>query len=192
MKQLFIITFFIIAFSIVFNSNVKAQLPFPLPSPNVGELVAGQHTPIIIEGEGTIFGSSGACTTNWVLISPTPFANATANRNISRFAPRYYVVQFQLDTYGAGSDADISTAHYEVSLDSTDTPVWNADSSNYFINNNAFAHPDYGIWKFNPIESTDIGYQLPLRIWYGGYFRMILNSVTDDTTLVRWRVICAH
>lgn len=189
-RNFIIITLIIGAVSVV--GSAGAQISPPAPRPNVGDLIAGEHTPLFFYGQGTIYGTAHPCTTAWIQIGACLAAEAEDNRNIGRYNPERFTLALKLGLSGAGDSAAVSAGRFEWCYDTTQSYHWNADSSNMFISTDAFNQADYGAWRFLPQRSVARGCIYPLRVWSGGYLRFILSSDIADTCSVNWRLLCEH
>lgn len=184
--------FLILIIPAVLHSAVYAQLPAILPYPDSGQLLAGEHTPLLFEGNGVIQGAGNPLTTPWMQVGYAPLAGISANRNIGRFNPEYFTAAIKLAVWGSGDSAQVSSAWFECAYDTTAQVHWNGDSSNVFITENAYLIPEYGIWRFETMQDTSRVWSYPLRVLSGGYLRLTFGSSIEDTCAVDWKLVCEH
>jgi len=163
-----------------------------LPNKPAGDLLVGEHYPVLYTGQGLIRGTAHPCTTAWLQVGYSPSASEADNRNIGIFNPEVFTIGMKLSTWGNGDSAQVQAARFECAYDTSASPFWNSDSSNLFVTSDAFDHPDYGQWRFEPLSNTSRRWLFPARLLIGGYVRLILESEIGDTCQVDWSLICEH
>ncbi len=170
---------------------IIALLIFVAVIPAFGQDVTGLLTtmPKIMTGVDTVKGTSGGYTTSWLQVGYSPNASDGDNHNIRQYNPESFTLALLL-TSVQGDTAQLSDAYFEQIYDTTATEFWNADSSNVFIDSGTFTHYQYGNWRFEPLEDTNRYYLYPLRLFVGGYVRMVFATTVDDTFEVEWKLIC--
>ncbi len=182
-----LLTILILCFTV--QPSAWAQGTVAAPKPDRDALLAGEHAVTAYSGTGLIPGSKGTYTTAWMPVGWSPQASRSANDNILRLAPRCFTVTLKTAVYNCGDSVSIDGARFECALDTTGAVIWNADSSNVFISGEAFASPDYGLWRFAPITNSSRYYACPLRVITEGYIRLALDSNLSDSTTVTWTLI---
>ncbi len=182
---------YIILALLLIISPALAQTP-SLPNADAGRFLAGEHYPLIYSGSGQINGSADPCTTAWYQVGYSPNATAVDNRNIGIFNPEVFSVGLKLATWGAGDSAQVYSGRFESAYDSTGAVFWNADSSNYFIEDGIYGHKNYGSWRFESLSDTSRQSLYRVRALTGGYIRLIFASNLADTCQVNWSLICEH
>ena len=157
------------------------------------EYIGGEHSPLIFTQTLTLPTGTGAWT-RWFQTGWSPNGAASSNANIQMFNPELFTVtlkDFAIVSATAGNDSvGVGYGRIECAYDTTDDDVWNADSSNIFIDNAAYSHALYGTWKFLPFKrvatnTTDFAY--PVRIFRGGFARVYLegrNDMVDSCNVV--------
>lgn len=178
--------------SLILISPAFSQQSVTVPSGSARDFLAGEHTPIIFNGDGSIQGTADPCTTAWVQVGYASIASIADNRNIGRFNPEKFTLAMKLACAGAGDSAKVAECRFEQAYDTTGILSWNGDSSNVVITSGAYDHPQYGTWKFEAVEDTSRNYLFPVRMFVGGYVRLIFESDIADTCSVDWSLICEH
>jgi len=180
-----------ILIGIVFAATVGAQ-PAKTPPPDPGQMLSGEHTPVLYSGSGTIKGSGNSLTTSWLQIGYSPNASEAANANIGRYNPEKFALALKIACYNVGDSARVTTARFEQAYDTTLTAFWNADSSNRFIKSGNFNLGDYGVWRFEVLSDTSRRWLYPLRVLQGGYIRFLFETTTADTASLVWTLTGEH
>ncbi|MDP8239248.1 MAG: hypothetical protein P9X24_09165 [Candidatus Hatepunaea meridiana] len=170
----------------------NCQISVNLPNKSAGEMLAGEHFPVIYTGQGLIKGAANSYTTSWCQVGFSSVAENDDNRNIGIFNPEIFSVGIKLGCNGDGDSARVSSARFECAYDTTWISFWNADSSNQFIESNNYSCNQYGIWRFEALDDTSRQWLFPLRVMIGGYIRLVFTSDIDDTCQVDWTLICEH
>ena len=178
--------------NVILVSYLTGQPAVSPPIPDAGALLSGEHTPIIFTDQDQIRGAAHPCTTAWMQTGSSSSASDAANRNIDRFDPEVFTLSIKLATWGAGDSAGVQEARFECAYDTTGTTFWNGDSSNVFISDGAFNLPDYGVWRFEPVSNTSLGWLFPVRLLIGGYTRFIFSHELADTCSIDWSLTCEH
>lgn len=161
------------------------------PTGDVWTLLSGEHTPVIFSGAGEA-SVSADYTTQWMQICYSPDAPSNSNHNISRYNPEHFTLGVKLSLTTGGDTALVHQARFEIAYDTTSTIYWNGDSSNIFISSDAFRRSDYGVWTFDPVNSTTEGRLFPLRIFQGGYLRFSFSTTTSDAVGIDWTLTGEH
>ncbi len=189
-------TFITILISVITITSGFCQINVQLPNSDAGIFLAGEHYPVIYKSTASvqelIMGAAYPCTTSWHQVGFSSIANDADNRNIGIFNPEIFTVGLKLACNGSGDSANVSKAYFECAYDTTTEVFWNADSSNYFIEDGCYSHDQYGLWRFEALDDTTRQWLYPLRMMIGGYIRLILASNIEDTCQVRWTLICEH
>jgi hypothetical protein len=162
--------------------------------------IVGQAFPLFYVGATTV-ASATAGTTAWLQISYS-FADTTSKaekisyRELGWQDPAYFGIDI---TYGGADSAGVDSAYFECAWDTTATPIWNGDFSNYFIATGAYDSTLYGISIYNPLSlsattKAERGYNYKLAIQRGGYVRFIFSTPSDiaDATIFNWVFWCKH
>lgn len=172
--------------AVLFGAASFTQSAPPLPNRDAGLFLAGEHFPLILNGQGEIFGAAHPCTTIWVQTGYSPDADVSDNQNVAVFNPEVFTLGVKISCFSVGDSAKISEARFECAYDTTLSSFWNADSSNIFLEEGNFAHIDYGNWRFEALDDTSRRWLYPLKIMVGGYVRFIFASDIEDTCSVDW------
>lgn len=170
---------------------IIALLIFSAALPAFGQDITGQLTtmPKIFSGVDTVNGTSESYTTQWMQVGYSEYAADGDNRNIRQYNHESFTLAVLL-TSVQGDTAQLSDARFEQAYDTTAAEFRNADSSNIFVDADYFTHYQYGNWRFEPLEDTDRYYLYPLRLFVGGYVRVVFATTVDDTFEVEWKLIC--
>ncbi len=188
-KYKIIITLALTLFA-VFTAVHAQQIPV-LPLGSIDQMSAAERAPLVFSGECDISGTAYS-STKWIQIGYSSEATESANRNISLFNPEFFSLVLKLSTTGSGDSSKISSGWFESAIDTTESPQWNADSSNFFISANATDHTQYGYWRFESLQSTGNAYIYPLRALIGGFIRFNFQSDIADTSHLEWKLVCEH
>lgn len=169
--------------------SALAQATVATPKQDAEALLSGEHAVISYSGSTRLNGAASVCSTAWMPIGWAPGATKSANENILRLVPREFTVALKAAVFNCGDSVSIDAARFEWALDTAGAAGWNADSSNVFIASDAFASPDYGLWRFAPVADSSRYYACPLRVVTEGYLRLVLASNLSDSTSVGWTLI---
>jgi len=187
MYKIFVTILFTLCAAFVANAQ-----PGKLPVADTYSILAGEHTPVIYSGSGTINGASNTLTTSWLQIGYSANASDATNNNLTRYNPEKFTLGLKLACSGSGDSARVSKARFEVAYDTTATAYWNADSSNIFIKSGNFTLGDYGIWRFEVLGDTSRSWLYPLKVLQGGYLRMVFETTVADTSSLVWTLTGEH
>ena len=200
MRNLLLILLVLVSFTAAQGQDVTGQTTGDyVPSIPKQEYVGGEHTPLFFTSAfgntDTLDGNSGSLTTRWMqigMVNADNIANRPSNKDVQKLNPEVFGLSVILTS--TGDSVCIATARFEYAWDTTATPVWNADSTNVFIESGAYSHSMYGQGKYERIigPTPSIGYDFILRIQRGGYIRFVFTTGTtlgtdaihpDDTTI---------
>ena len=187
MKRLFLT----IVFALL-GALVSYAQPGTLPVADTYSILAGEHTPVIYTGSGTIKGPSNALTTSWLQIGYSTSATDAANNNLTRYNPEKFTLGLKLACSGSGDSARVTKARFEIAYDTTAAAYWNGDSSNVFIKSGNLSLSDYGIWRFEVLSDTSRSWLYPLKVLQGGYLRLVFETTTADTGSLVWTLTGEH
>ena len=165
--------------------------PGAVPVGDSYTFLAGEHTPVIYSGSGTV-SVAHTLTTQWLQIGYSPNAAEVANSNLGRFNPEKFTVGVKLACSGSGDSARVTTARFEEAYDTTIAAFWNADSSNIFIKSGNYGLQDYGVWRFEVLADTSHRQLYALRVLQGGYVRLVFQTTTADTASLSWTLTGEH
>jgi len=163
-----------------------------MPTGDAGNLLSGEHTPVIWSGAGVINGAGNNYTTTWQQIGSSPFSSAVLNNNIAVYDPEKFTLTLKLSCYGAGDSARISQAIFSMAFDTTAAAAWTADSTNVFIKSGNYNHPLYGQGLYEVLADTARRWDYPLRVVRGGFIRFIFSTTTSDSVNVSWTLWGEH
>lgn len=181
-------------------------------------LMVGARKPLIYTGVDTIFARAGKQNQPWVQIGYSTLGSQAGNNNLLNYNPNIFTLVLDLDRYGAGDSVGLSKAWFNTAYDTTGGTangylgsvgeIWNADSTNFFLQSGNYSHAKYGDWMYELIKpvadslSTDTtAYMYSLRVLGGNWFRLIFQNDTTitaanggvvDTILVNWILYCVH
>ena len=190
MKKNLIFTIFLML--LCSQTPALAQISAVTPPPNTGDLLAGEHATLIYSGAGSLPGSAGDYTTAWMQVGYASTASNAANRAAMRLDARWFTATVKMANFNVGDSAQVTSAWFECSDDTTNAATWNTDSSNVFISDEAWESPNYGVWRFELLSDTSRVWIAPLRVLGGGYIRLVFSSVVSDTTIVNWSLCGRH
>jgi len=201
MKRLLIVLVLLLAVSISWSATPTFYSNY-WKVVNAARLLAGGNTPIT--WSGTVYlpkCSVAEQNTEWILYGYNSDATMTDGSPEFYMNPDVFTLTLWLDSYPtnvAGDSAILVAARFEYA-DSTNAviPFWNADSSNLFLQNGNFTHPQYGDWRYEDIPRT-LGTTVDDKRWVyklgvtrpGGCIRIVFTGAVtmDDTTRVRWEL----
>jgi len=169
--------------------------------------LGGFASPLTFTGKDTLNGTAATSTTSWMAIGWSSVGSKNDNTITQRFGSRIFTLILGLDTWGAGDSVGLASARFETAWDTTggytglNNEIWNADSTNLFMQSSASSHDLYYYWIYEPItadaDSTTadtLNYSYQLRVQNGAYIRFVFTNVTAlaDTVVVNWKLICEH
>jgi len=162
-------------------------------------LLLGEHSQIIYSSLDTVASNTDSVVTSWMQIGWASTGVTDSNRVYTQYNPETFTLLLNINVTATDDSAGLGSARFETAVDTTDDPIWNADSTNLFVADGNYTHAQYGIWMFEDI-TADSGsaeeertYAYPLRVLHGGWIRIIFfGGVDGDSAIYDWSLICEH
>jgi hypothetical protein len=70
--------------------------------------------------------------------------------------------------------------------------TWNGDTSNVFMDDGYYTHPEYNSWRYENLSDTARTWAHALKVLQGGYLRVVFDADSTDTTVVNWTLVCGN
>lgn len=149
--------------------------------------LGGEHSPLIFTCPAeTLDHNAGTdVTTQWLQLGWVPILGDNDDNNViaQRYSPRIFTVIVELDTIKTGSiDGDslgLRGMRFEMTWDTTASPIWLSDSSNVFMLSTHYTHSQYGIWRWlnypKAVLATyeDLPKAFMIRVPFGAFIRFV-------------------
>lgn len=187
-----------------YAATPQAELFPPITQSSVQEYIGGEHTPLHWTGRVELR-NSVTSTTEWIQVGRANAATLADNDRITRHNPEIFTLDMNCrwarkaaDSTWLADSAYVRNVWWEHRWDTTASSsslnsevrrdAWALDSSNYCVKYGAYSSPLYGIWQFESFNDTTKTWQVPVRWFEGGYYRLNFASTSTDTFYVDYRI----
>jgi len=159
---------------------------------SVQEGLIGEHSPLVFNGTLTLNGTSASDTTVWMQIGWSINGSDKSNKFAQRYNPEAFTFIIDLDTLATSAgdvnndSVGLGVAYFETAYDTTSDPIWNPDSSNFFVLDGNASRTWADVYVFEDLamdadssvtDTKDWAY--PLRVLNGSFIRFILVNRSD-------------